>query len=243
MVLLPCPCRGCPSSGAATCCSSARGNRRRSLSRLNTLSASQYPIRPCYGADELSYLLGHQAQQIAALQGMGKEIAPRDGESKVAKRDFAGFDRALTFAEAALQKGPKVQLGTGEGGSGVGIIVDNNPTAGKQGIVLFKALVQDSLSLTWLLFSSQLLVPEPELPRSGMSLRRALQGAVPRLQPCTSVAVFLLVSIESSPAHMRYHPMEAFSHTTSSFSLNLMSLHDPYWLPADSNPNSASESI
>lgn len=47
----------------------------------------------------------------------------------VGKRDLAGFDRALTYAEAALVKGPKVQLGTGAEGSGVGIIVDNNPTA------------------------------------------------------------------------------------------------------------------
>ena len=59
---------------------------------------------------------------------MGKAIAPRIGETeKVAKRDLAGFDRALTFAEAALTKGPKIQLGTGAEGSGVGIIVDNTP--------------------------------------------------------------------------------------------------------------------
>lgn len=68
---------------------------------------------------------------------MGKSVAPRDepvdvekrdGEeaSNIAKRDMASFDRALKFAEAALVKGPKVQLGTGEGGAGVGIIVDNN---------------------------------------------------------------------------------------------------------------------
>lgn len=68
---------------------------------------------------------------------MGKSVAPRDepvdvekrdGEetSNVSKRDSAGFNRALQYAEAALTKGPKVQLGTGEGGSGVGIIVDNN---------------------------------------------------------------------------------------------------------------------
>lgn len=38
-----------------------------------------------------------------------------------------GFDRALTYAEAALQKGPKVQLGTPA--AGVGIIVDNNQQA------------------------------------------------------------------------------------------------------------------
>lgn len=57
---------------------------------------------------------------------MGKEIAPREPEVPKAKRDLAGFDRALTYAEAALTKGPLIQLGTGEGGAGVGIIVDNN---------------------------------------------------------------------------------------------------------------------
>lgn len=62
---------------------------------------------------------------------MGKEIAPRlEEEQQKAKRDLAGFDRALTFAEAALTKGPIIQLGTGEGGAGVGIIVDNNAAAG-----------------------------------------------------------------------------------------------------------------
>ncbi|CAK7202342.1 hypothetical protein SEUCBS139899_005065 [Sporothrix eucalyptigena] len=95
-----------------------------------------------------------QAQQIANLQGLGnKEIAPRvqlvdveeeevdveigdnaadetadAAESPVAKRDLTGFDRALTFAEAALSKGPKVQLGTGKEGSGVGILVENGST-------------------------------------------------------------------------------------------------------------------
>lgn len=71
-----------------------------------------------------------QAQQIAALQGMGKEIAPREeGETPSLAKRQTGFDRALQYAEAALVKGPKVQLGTGEGGAGVGIIVDNNPQA------------------------------------------------------------------------------------------------------------------
>lgn len=66
---------------------------------------------------------------------MGKAVLPRDEtsaeetSSNVAKRDLAGFDRALTYAEAALVKGPKIQLGTGEGGAGVGIIVDNNQQA------------------------------------------------------------------------------------------------------------------
>lgn len=63
---------------------------------------------------------------------MGKAVLPRADEEAAAnlnKRQLSGFDRALTYAEAALTKGPKIQLGTGEGGSGVGIIVDNNPQA------------------------------------------------------------------------------------------------------------------
>jgi hypothetical protein len=79
-----------------------------------------------------------QPTQIAALQGMGKEIAPRvvklEQRESVEKRDLAGFDRALKYATDALKTGPKVQLGTGEGGSGVGIIVDagvNAPAAAK----------------------------------------------------------------------------------------------------------------
>ncbi|KAI5917557.1 hypothetical protein F4810DRAFT_716342 [Camillea tinctor] len=75
--------------------------------------------------------LQEQATQISQLQGMGKEIAPREDSESPKKRDLAGFDRALTFAEAALTKGPTIQLGTGEGGAGVGIIVDN--TAGTVG--------------------------------------------------------------------------------------------------------------
>ncbi|KAL2874531.1 hypothetical protein SGCOL_010305 [Colletotrichum sp. CLE4] len=74
----------------------------------------------------------NEAQAIAALQGMGKEIAPRVQLTKARpaeKRDLSGFDRALKYAEAALVKGPKVQLGTGQEGSGVGMIIDNNQQA------------------------------------------------------------------------------------------------------------------
>ncbi|KXH43182.1 hypothetical protein CSIM01_10118 [Colletotrichum simmondsii] len=74
----------------------------------------------------------NEAQAIAALQGMGKEIAPRVQLTKARpaeKRDLSGFDRALKYAEVALTKGPKVQLGTGQEGSGVGMIVDNNQQA------------------------------------------------------------------------------------------------------------------
>ncbi|KAI0169696.1 hypothetical protein GGR52DRAFT_573751 [Hypoxylon sp. FL1284] len=80
-------------------------------------------------ANKVDPNLEEQAQQISGLQGMGKQIAPRESETPKAKRDLAGFDRALNYAEAALSKGPTVQLGTGEGGAGVGIIVDNNGRA------------------------------------------------------------------------------------------------------------------
>ncbi|EEY18130.1 conserved hypothetical protein [Verticillium alfalfae VaMs.102] len=78
-----------------------------------------------------------EAQQIASFLGIdGKQIDPRAGpaatgkiDGTTAKRDLSGFDRALRYAEAALVKGPKVQLGTGAEGSGVGIIVDNNQQA------------------------------------------------------------------------------------------------------------------
>ncbi|KAK4227071.1 hypothetical protein QBC38DRAFT_455586 [Podospora fimiseda] len=70
--------------------------------------------------------LTEQAHKISGLQGLGKSIAPRPKD----KRDLAGFDRALTYAEAALVKGPRIQLGTGAEGSGVGIIVDNNAANG-----------------------------------------------------------------------------------------------------------------
>lgn len=74
-----------------------------------------------------------QAQQIATLQGLGRasvdNLPSTNNMAKKAKRDLAGFDRALQFAEVALTKGPDIQLGTGAEGSGVGIIVDNQPTA------------------------------------------------------------------------------------------------------------------
>ena len=49
--------------------------------------------------------------------------------SQKARRDLAGFDRALQYAEVGLTKGPDIQLGTGAHGAGVGIIVNNNQAA------------------------------------------------------------------------------------------------------------------
>ncbi|TVY48481.1 hypothetical protein LOCC1_G001945 [Lachnellula occidentalis] len=78
-----------------------------------------------------------EAAQIASLQGMGKEIAPRvvsmeEVGAEVEKRDISGFNAALKYATGALTTSPKVQLGTGAEGSGVGILQDaggNRPAA------------------------------------------------------------------------------------------------------------------
>jgi hypothetical protein len=65
----------------------------------------------------------------AAGAGIGRNIDPREPEpvaeveAPVAKRDLAGFTAALNYATGALKTSPEVQLGTGEGGSGVGITV------------------------------------------------------------------------------------------------------------------------
>lgn len=68
--------------------------------------------------------------------GIGRSIQPRprsiadssvDKEKRdidtTEKRDLSGFNAALTYATGALTTSPGVELGTGEGGSGVGIIV------------------------------------------------------------------------------------------------------------------------
>ncbi|KAG9232536.1 hypothetical protein BJ875DRAFT_466463 [Amylocarpus encephaloides] len=64
--------------------------------------------------------------------GIGRAVEPREPEvgepvpapipAPVAKRDLAGFNAALSFATEALKNTPEIQLGTGEGGSGIGII-------------------------------------------------------------------------------------------------------------------------
>ncbi|KAI0380728.1 hypothetical protein F5Y04DRAFT_90793 [Hypomontagnella monticulosa] len=101
----------------------AQNNQNESAQNTEAPATPETPAAPANAVDPN---LQQQATQISGLQGMGKEIAPREPEAPKAKRDLAGFDRALTYAEAALTKGPLIQLGTGEGGAGVGIIVDNN---------------------------------------------------------------------------------------------------------------------
>lgn len=73
--------------------------------------------------------------QVTALQGMGKEIAPRivklsrKSKTAVLPRDINGFNAALKYAADAIKVSPKIELGTGEGGSGVGITVNAGVSA------------------------------------------------------------------------------------------------------------------
>jgi hypothetical protein len=62
----------------------------------------------------------------AGAFGIGRSIGPRLPEPKnadtgVEKRDLTGFTAALNFATGALKTSPGIELGTGGGGSGVGI--------------------------------------------------------------------------------------------------------------------------
>ncbi|KAM3075451.1 hypothetical protein ACMFMG_007598 [Clarireedia jacksonii] len=62
--------------------------------------------------------------QITALQGMGKEIAPRivkleKSGSEVEKRDLQTLNAALNYASGALKNGPEIQLGTEAAGVGI----------------------------------------------------------------------------------------------------------------------------
>ncbi|PMD40562.1 hypothetical protein L207DRAFT_341498 [Hyaloscypha variabilis F] len=56
-----------------------------------------------------------------AGEGTPTVVAPETASAK--KRDLAGFNAALNFATGALTTSPGVELGTGEGESGVGITV------------------------------------------------------------------------------------------------------------------------
>ncbi|CAG8956124.1 hypothetical protein HYFRA_00012041 [Hymenoscyphus fraxineus] len=81
-----------------------------------------------------------QAAQIAALQGMGKQIAPREGEGELearepepkpevvtedkvptlnSKRDINGFNAALKYASDAIKVTPQIDIGTPEAGVGI----------------------------------------------------------------------------------------------------------------------------
>jgi hypothetical protein len=72
----------------------------------------------------------------STVQPRGPEVDRADSTTEekrdalVDKRDLTGFNAALNFAAGALTTSPEVQLGTGEGGSGVGITVSPGASAG-----------------------------------------------------------------------------------------------------------------
>jgi len=86
-------------------------------------------------AKTLAIITPVETTTLQTGQGIDSGTEPREPEPDntdvaVQKRDFAGFDAALNFASGALKTSSGVQLGTGEGGSGIGIIVErrvNNP--------------------------------------------------------------------------------------------------------------------
>ncbi|CAG8976083.1 hypothetical protein HYALB_00002361 [Hymenoscyphus albidus] len=96
------------------------------------------PPRPTTAAASGQITDQQQAAQVAALQGMGKQIAPREGEVEArepepkpevvpedevptlnSKRDINGFNAALKYASDAIKITPQIDIGTKEAGVGI----------------------------------------------------------------------------------------------------------------------------
>ncbi|KKY30019.1 hypothetical protein UCDDA912_g10065 [Diaporthe ampelina] len=132
----------------------AGGGAAGAESLVNTLQGAAAASNGAVAQGQAVAPAGESLQQASVINepvrsrslGVTKELDPRqeaedeeeDEEAEVAEIEArqeggglmkrqSGFDRALTYAEAALQKGPKIQLGTPA--AGVGIIVDNNQQA------------------------------------------------------------------------------------------------------------------
>lgn len=93
-------------------------------------------------ADEQEELDEEIEEEDNAKRGLSlsaSNLVKKEADEDIAKRDLAGFNAALAFSTGALKNGPEVQLGTGEGGSGVGIIqkaggtTSATPAAGTNG--------------------------------------------------------------------------------------------------------------
>lgn len=85
-----------------------------------------------------------ETSQITALQGMGKEIAPRvvplrrgrkSKKSLQRARDLATFNAALKYATDALVNGPEIQMGTEAAGVGILQKAGKNSAQAKAAIV------------------------------------------------------------------------------------------------------------
>jgi hypothetical protein len=110
--------------GAAVSGAAANGQAGAAATTAAAPAAAAQPAAQPAGAGA-NIVPAQDTTQITSLQGMGKEIAPRIlnlvPNPTAEKRDIAGFNAALNYATGALKTSPEVQLGTGEGGSGVGI--------------------------------------------------------------------------------------------------------------------------
>ncbi|KAI1801405.1 hypothetical protein F4811DRAFT_463986 [Daldinia bambusicola] len=182
-----------------------------------TPKASEAPKAPAAPATPVDPNLEQQAAQIANLQGMGKEIAPRDSESPKAKRDLAGFDRALTYAEAALTKGPLIQLGTGEGGAGVGIIVDNNGGTVGEGAARAAATKRDDTS-------SSPPQPRRRTKVTRMYVKRGVPAAIQTSSESETRSLKSL-PVANVPAAVKRESTTSSSDTIDAINLNVNDSH------------------
>jgi hypothetical protein len=125
-------------TGASTGITAATANT--SITRTRTVDTADGKAPtitiPAVSASDTPTVPSH----LAGSLGISRSIGPRllelkDADTDVEKRGLAGITAALNFATGVLKTSPSVELGTGEGGSGVGIkqaLGTGAATAGKR---------------------------------------------------------------------------------------------------------------
>ncbi|KAF7875172.1 hypothetical protein EAF04_002344 [Stromatinia cepivora] len=114
--------------GAAVTGAATNGAAANGAAKTQAQAAPVAPVAPVEAPTE-----DKTEAQVTALQGMGKEIAPRvvklerSNVEKAAKRDIQTLTAALNYAAGAIKTSPEVQLGTED--AGVGILVKAGSTA------------------------------------------------------------------------------------------------------------------